>query len=82
MNSLSISIVNVHDPETQSEISTLLERKLFNPEKDLDLENNNTSIKKERENNDKNAYKITIKNWKNKKAKNNKKNLKKYLLHK
>ena len=38
----------MHDPETQSEISTLLERKLFTPEKDLDLENSNTPIKKEK----------------------------------
>ena len=48
MNSLSTSIVNANDPETQSEISTLLERKLFTPEKDLDLENSNTPIKKEK----------------------------------
>ena len=49
MNSLSTSIDNVNDPETQSEISTLLERKLFTPIKDLDLENYNTSIKKDGE---------------------------------
>lgn len=35
----------MHDPETQSEISTLIERKLFAPVKDIELENNNTSIK-------------------------------------
>ena len=49
MNSLSTSIVNANDPETQSEISTLLERKLLTPVKDLDLENNNTSINKDGE---------------------------------